>query len=159
MANKHEDNDFLIEFFFVLAFFWSFFHLWCIKKMTGAKKVVNKKNQFFHARQPREGIFDIWSHLFVLSAFLSRASNCSGSNLGSHWCLKMKSRGLYHTYRLWKSRLLLDLQHTFLPKYYFFNVFIVMFDHLPLVFFFKKLRQQKFVIDFNTESAELCAKF
>ena len=30
--------------------------------MTGAKKVVKVKNQFFHACQPREGIFEIWSY-------------------------------------------------------------------------------------------------
>ena len=27
--------------------------------MTGAKEVVNTKNQFFHARQPQKGIFEI----------------------------------------------------------------------------------------------------
>ena len=111
MANRHDEANFLIEnFFLVPALFLILFHLWWIKKMTRAKKVVNIKNQFFHARQPREGIFDVWSHLSVFLAFLSRTSNCSGSNLGSHWCLKMKSRGLYHTYRLWKSGLLLDFQ-------------------------------------------------
>ena len=30
--------------------------------MTGAKKVVKVKNQFFHARQPREEIFEIRSY-------------------------------------------------------------------------------------------------
>ena len=30
------------------------------QKVAGAKKVV--KNQFFHARQPRKGIFEIHSH-------------------------------------------------------------------------------------------------
>ena len=39
-----------------------FFQISWIEKMAGAKKVVNIKNQFFHARQPREGIFDIHSH-------------------------------------------------------------------------------------------------
>ena len=42
--------------------------------MTGAKKVVNKKNQFFHARQPREEIFDVCSHLhciFTISCFFT----------------------------------------------------------------------------------------
>ena len=29
------------------------------QKMAGAKKVVILKNQFFHARQPRKGIFEI----------------------------------------------------------------------------------------------------
>ena len=96
--------------FFGSGLFLIFFHQWWIKKMTRAKKVVNIKNQFFHARQPREGIFDVWSHLSVFLAFLSRTSNCSGSNLGSHWCLKMKSRGLYHAFRLIKSGLLLDFR-------------------------------------------------
>ena len=36
-----------------------FFQISWIKKMPRAKKVVYLKNQFFHARQPREGIFDI----------------------------------------------------------------------------------------------------
>ena len=30
--------------------------------MPRAKKFANIKNQFLHARQPREGIFDIPSH-------------------------------------------------------------------------------------------------
>ena len=33
--------------------------------MTGAKKVVKIKNQFFHARQPRKGIFEIRSLLVL----------------------------------------------------------------------------------------------
>ena len=32
--------------------------------MTGAKKVVNTKNQSFHAPQPCEGVFEILSLLF-----------------------------------------------------------------------------------------------
>ena len=39
-----------------------FFQISWIEKMPGAKKIVNIKNQFLHARQPREGIFDIRSH-------------------------------------------------------------------------------------------------
>ena len=54
--------------FFGSGLFLIFFHQWWIKKMTRAKKVVNIKNQFFHARQPREGIFDIWSHLHCVFA-------------------------------------------------------------------------------------------
>ena len=41
-----------------------------IEKKPRAKKVVNIKNQFLHARQPREGIFDICSHqccIFTIS--------------------------------------------------------------------------------------------
>ena len=30
--------------------------------MAGAKKVIKGKNQFFHARQPREEIFEIRSY-------------------------------------------------------------------------------------------------
>ena len=32
------------------------------QKMTGAKKVVKTKNHIFHACEPREGIFEIWSY-------------------------------------------------------------------------------------------------
>ena len=31
------------------------------RKIAGSKKVVIAENQFFHARQPREGIFEIRS--------------------------------------------------------------------------------------------------
>ena len=30
--------------------------------MAGAKKVIKVKNQFFHARQQLEGIFEIYSY-------------------------------------------------------------------------------------------------
>ena len=47
--------------------------------MPGAKKVVNIKNQFLHARQPCEGIFDICLHQcscsVVFSDFFATASN------------------------------------------------------------------------------------
>ncbi len=39
------------------------------QKMAGAKKVVKIKNQFFHARQPRKGIFEIrsyWCCIFTI---------------------------------------------------------------------------------------------
>ena len=42
--------------------YWSLFKILWIKKMTGAKKVIKVKNQFFHACQPREGIFEIRSY-------------------------------------------------------------------------------------------------
>ena len=42
--------------------FWSFFQISWIKKMAGAKKFNKAKNQFYHARQPRERILEIWSH-------------------------------------------------------------------------------------------------
>ena len=42
--------------------FWYFFKISWIEKMTGAQKVVKVKNQFFHACQPREGIFEIRSY-------------------------------------------------------------------------------------------------
>ena len=47
-----------------------FFQISWIEKKPRAKKVVNIKNQFLHARQPREGIFDICSHqccIFTIS--------------------------------------------------------------------------------------------
>ena len=39
--------------------------------MAGAKKVVIIKNQFFHARQLRKGIFEIYSLLgcFLMTSF------------------------------------------------------------------------------------------
>ena len=45
-----------------------FFKISWIKKMTGAKKVIKVKNQFFHACQPLEGIFEIqsyWGRIFT----------------------------------------------------------------------------------------------
>ena len=44
------------------AIFWYFFKISWTEKMTGAQKVVKVKNQFFHARWPREGIFEIRSY-------------------------------------------------------------------------------------------------
>ena len=39
--------------------------------MAEAKKVAMMKNQFFHARQPRKGIFEIYSLLgcFLMTSF------------------------------------------------------------------------------------------
>ena len=34
--------------------------------MAGAKKVIKAKNQFFHARQPREEIFEIRSYTSLI---------------------------------------------------------------------------------------------
>ena len=48
--------------FFGSGYFLTFFPDLMDQKMAGAKKVVKMKNQFFHARQPREGIFEICSH-------------------------------------------------------------------------------------------------
>ena len=46
----------------------------------------------------------------IFLQLLARASNgCQYSNF-ENWCLKMKSRGLYHAYILWKSGLILDFQ-------------------------------------------------
>ena len=42
--------------------FWSFFKISWIKKMTGSKKVINVKSQFFHARQPCEDSLEILSY-------------------------------------------------------------------------------------------------
>ena len=38
-----------------------FLQIWWIEKMPQGKKIVNIKNQFLHARQPREEIFDIFT--------------------------------------------------------------------------------------------------
>ena len=48
--------------FFGSGHFSIFFSDLMDRKMAGVKKVAIIKNQFFHARQPREGIFEICSH-------------------------------------------------------------------------------------------------
>ena len=45
--------------------------------MLGAKKVVNMKNQFLHARQPCEGIFYICSHCCCIFALPSNGRQYS----------------------------------------------------------------------------------
>ena len=45
------------EEFLARVIFWSIFLDLMDRKMAGSQKVVITKNQFFHARQPREGIF------------------------------------------------------------------------------------------------------
>ena len=90
--------------------FLTFFWISWIEKMAGAKKVVKMKNHFFHARQPREGIFDVCSPWCCIFTLLFRTSNGSCSTNFENWCLKMKFRGLYHTCMLWKSGLLLDFE-------------------------------------------------
>ena len=47
--------------FLAPVIFWSIFLDVMDRKMPGSKKVFITKNQFFHARQPREGIFEIRS--------------------------------------------------------------------------------------------------
>ena len=122
-------------------------HWWKkIKKKAGAKKLFLSKNHWHHACQPCIGIFEV---AIIFSDFSARASDCSGSNLVSHWCLKMKSRGLYHAYRLWKSGLLLDLQQvgppycvtvTFEKGWNYFSDFK---NRKPTIFFFQDSKYQK----------------
>ena len=57
-----DKTDFWIQIFFCSGPFLIFLQIWWIEKMPQGKKIVNIKNQFLHARQPREGIFDIRSH-------------------------------------------------------------------------------------------------
>ena len=45
--------------FFGLGHFMTHYTLKIDQKMTGSKKFIKVKNQFIHARQPREGIFEI----------------------------------------------------------------------------------------------------
>ena len=52
---------FTLTIFFAWVNFWSFFQIWWIKKMAGAKKFIKVKYQFFHACQPGEEIFEICS--------------------------------------------------------------------------------------------------
>ena len=40
--------------------------------MTGAKKVVSVKNELFHAHQPREGIFEIYSYRGLIFELFSQ---------------------------------------------------------------------------------------
>ena len=47
--------------FLAAVIFWSIFLDVMDQKMARSKKVVKTKNQFFHARQPREGILEIRS--------------------------------------------------------------------------------------------------
>ena len=48
--------------FLAPVLFWPIFSDILDQKMARSKKVVIIKNQFFHARQPREGIFEICSY-------------------------------------------------------------------------------------------------
>ena len=61
-ADGPDRTDFWIQKFFWLGLFFYLFLNLMDRKIPRAKKVVNIKNQFLHARQPREGIFDIRSH-------------------------------------------------------------------------------------------------
>ena len=54
--NRHEKTDCL-----VFRIFWSIVQKIMDQKMTGAKKVVVMKNQFFHASQPRDKILEFYS--------------------------------------------------------------------------------------------------
>ena len=61
--------------FFGSGLFLTFFWIWWIKKVPRAKKVVNEKNWFLHARQLREGIFDVSSNsycIFTIEVFFSK---------------------------------------------------------------------------------------
>ena len=59
MADGPDKTDFWTPKIFLFEPIFDLFSNMMDQKMTRAKKVVNLKNQFFHARQPREGIFDI----------------------------------------------------------------------------------------------------
>ena len=98
--------------FFGSGLFLTFFLIWWIQKMPQAKKDVNIKNQFLHARQPRERILIFVHTGVVFLQLLARASNGSHYSNFENWCLKMKSWGLYHAYILWKSGLILDFQQS-----------------------------------------------
>ena len=61
VVELNDKADFLDANFFCLGHFLIIFPKIKDQKMTGAKKVVKTKNHIFHARQPREGIFEIRS--------------------------------------------------------------------------------------------------
>ena len=73
--------------FFGSGLFLTFFWIWWIKKMPRAKKVVNEKNAFLHARQLREEIFDVCSNsycIFTIEVFFQNGrhqSNFENKNL------------------------------------------------------------------------------
>ena len=74
VLDRHEKTDFLLQQIFLLGSFFGHF-LWFdgSKKMAGAKKLIKVKNQFFHACQPREEIFEIRSYwgLIFRAVFLN----------------------------------------------------------------------------------------
>ena len=63
MVDGHEKTDFFIILpFWLRSLFRHFFKISSMgplidQKIAGAKKLILTKNQFFHARQPHEGIF------------------------------------------------------------------------------------------------------
>ena len=59
MADGPDKTDFWTPKKFLFEPIFDLFSNMMDQKMTRAKKVVNLKNQFFHARQPHEEIFDI----------------------------------------------------------------------------------------------------
>ena len=65
--------------FLAPVIFWSIFLDLMDQKMAGSKKVVKTKNQLFHARQPREGIFEIRSERGLI--FTKKKINLSGHHL------------------------------------------------------------------------------
>ena len=62
MVNRHEKSNFLNLKLFGSGHFLVHFLDLMDRKIPGSKKVVLSKNQFFHACQPREGIFEIQSY-------------------------------------------------------------------------------------------------
>ena len=62
MVDGHDITDFWMQKNFWFRPFFDLFSNIMDQKMPQAKKVVYLKNQFFHARQPRKGIFNIRSH-------------------------------------------------------------------------------------------------
>ncbi len=60
-VDGHEKNNFWNLWLFGSGPFLIYFLDLMDQKMAQSKKVVIIKNQFFHARQPREGIFEICS--------------------------------------------------------------------------------------------------
>ena len=61
MVNRHEKSNFWNLRLFDSGHFLAHFFDLMDRKMAGSQNVVITKNQFFHARQPREGIFVIRS--------------------------------------------------------------------------------------------------
>ena len=61
VVDRHEKYDFSFFQFFLLRPFFDHFSKNKRSKNDRSKKVVKLKDHIFHARQPREGIFEIRS--------------------------------------------------------------------------------------------------
>ena len=71
MVDGHEKSDFWLYQLFLIRPFFDLWHLENWPKNDRSQKIDIIKNQFFHARQPRKGIFEIYPLLgcFLMTSF------------------------------------------------------------------------------------------